>query len=139
MSPTDEGRQLAAAVDTARMDLGLSKLDLARLARVARSTIADLINQGKVPSRATTRRQIEAALGWTEGSFELTMAGHPPELRGDAAYPPSQTAQVLIEQLNHIHAEAAALASAADAMGHRFRQLAEATQAAAHLVSRHHR
>lgn len=131
------GRQLAEAVDNARIELGISKLDLARLARVGRSTIADLINQHKVPGRAATRRRIETALGWTEGTCEQVMAGQPPQLRDDVSYPPSASAKVLVDQLDQITEEAAASAVLADSLATRFRNLAEASAATAHLVRRH--
>lgn len=133
----DAGLRLAEAVDSARMELGLSKLDLSRLARVGRSTIADLINQHKVPGRAATRRRIEAALGWTDGTCEQVMDGQAPQLRADVSYPPSASAKVLVEQLDQITEEAAASAVLADSLASRLRNLADASAAAAHLARRH--
>ncbi|MCA4761692.1 helix-turn-helix transcriptional regulator [Mycobacterium sp. SMC-2] len=54
---------LVHAVKHARLKQGLSKHDLARLARVARPTISRLINHGMVPSRAATLDRIGAARG----------------------------------------------------------------------------
>ncbi|BBY46573.1 hypothetical protein MARA_00030 (plasmid) [Mycolicibacterium arabiense] len=49
---SDPGQRLGEVVDAARLDLGLSKMDLAKVARVGRSTITDLINRGKVPGKS---------------------------------------------------------------------------------------
>ena len=67
--------------------MGLSKVDLAKVARVGRSTVTDLINRGKIPGREVTRARIEAALGWTAGSFGTVLDGAEPTLRSDVEYP----------------------------------------------------
>lgn len=130
------GQRLGLVVDAARLDLGLSKQDLARIARVGRSTIADLINRGKVPGREVTCGRIEAALGWSVGSFEKVLGGAEPMLREDVSYPPSGSAKVLVEQLRQVAAEARAGAAAAAALTGRFGAIAELADSAAHLAAR---
>jgi transcriptional regulator with XRE-family HTH domain len=63
LSVDDPAWLLVHAVKHARLKQGLSKHDLARLARVARPTISRLINHGMVPSRAATLDRIGAARG----------------------------------------------------------------------------
>jgi hypothetical protein len=133
---TDPGRQLGLAVDAARLDLGLSKQDLAKIARVGRSTVTDLINRGKVPGREVTRGRIEAALGWTAGSFEAVMSGAQPTLRSDVCYPLSGSTKVLVEQLEQISVEARAGATLAETLGKRLRVIGELAESAAHLAAR---
>jgi hypothetical protein len=133
---TDPGRRLGLAVDAARLDLGLSKQDLAKIARVGRSTVTDLINRGKVPGREVTRGRIEAALGWTAGSFEAVMGGAEPTLRADACYPLSAPTKVLVEQLEQISAEARAGAAVAETLGKRLQVIGDLAESAAHLATR---
>jgi transcriptional regulator with XRE-family HTH domain len=136
---TEPGRRLGLAVDAARLELGLSKQDLAKVARVGRSTVADLINRGKVPGREVTRGRIEAALGWTTGSFGAVMDGGQPTLRSDVSYPLSGSTKVLVEQLEQISAEARSGAAVAEALGKRLQVLGELAESAAHLAARSHR
>jgi transcriptional regulator with XRE-family HTH domain len=124
------------AVDAARLELGLSKQDLAKVARVGRSTVADLINRGKVPGREVTRGRIEAALGWTRGSFGAVMGGGQPTLRSDVSYPLSGSTKVLVEQLEQISSEARSGAAVAEALGKRLQVLGELAESAAHLAAR---
>jgi hypothetical protein len=133
---TDPGRRLGLTVDAARLDLGLSKQDLAKIARVGRSTVTDLINRGKVPGREVTRGRIEAALGWTAGSFEAVMGGAEPTLRADACYPLSAPTKVLVEQLEQISAEARAGAAVAEKLGKRLQVIGDLAESAAHLATR---
>lgn len=133
---SDPGRRLGLAVDSARLDLGLTKHDLAKVARVGRSTIADLINRGKVPGRHATRERIETALGWTEGSFQAVMEGAEPTVRSNVAYPLSGSTKVLLDQLRQVSEEALAGAAAADALSKRLRAIGERAQSAAHLAAR---
>ncbi|AFM20638.1 hypothetical protein Mycch_6038 (plasmid) [Mycolicibacterium chubuense NBB4] len=130
------GNRLGAAVDGARLDLGLSKIDLAKLARVGRSTITDLINRGKIPARDVTRARIEAALGWTPGSFELVLAGAEATLRDDADYPLSATTEVLVEQLMQIAQEARAGLVAATVLSKRLQVICDVAESAAQLAAR---
>lgn len=134
----DAGRGLGLAVDAARLDLGLSKQDLARIARVGRSTVADLINRGKVPGREATRGRIEAALGWTAGSFAEVLDGGEPCLREGVAYPPSGSVTVLVEHLQQIAEEASAGAAVAETLGKRLQLISELAEAAANLARRNH-
>lgn len=60
----DAARRLARTIDESRLELGLSKHDLARIARVARPTVSRLINHAEIPARASTLGRIEKALGW---------------------------------------------------------------------------
>lgn len=132
----DPGQRLGKAVDTARLDLGLSKLDLAKVARVGRSTITDLINRGKIPGREVTRARIEAALGWMAGSFNAVLDGAEPVLRPDSDYPLSGTTKVLVEQLSQISQEAHAGAAAADTLRKRLQVIGDLAESAAQLAAR---
>ncbi len=123
-------------MDAARLDLGLSKQDLAKVARVGRSTVADLINQGKVPARVVTRSRIEAALGWMAGSFDAVLDGTDPTLRSDSSYPLSGYTKVLVEQLEQISEEAHAGAVAAEMLSKRLRSVGELAESAAQLAAR---
>lgn len=131
---TNPGRRLGLTVDAARLDLGLSKQDLARVARVGRSTVADLINRGKVPGREATRGRIESALGWTAGSFGAVLGGGDPSLREGVSYPPSGSVEVLVEHLLKIAEEANAGAAAAEALGKRLHAIGELAESAANLA-----
>jgi hypothetical protein len=133
---SEPGRLLGAAVDAARLDLGLSKMDLAKVARVGRSTITDLINRGKIPSREVTRERIETALGWTPGSFAAVLAGAEPTLRTGTEYPLSGTAKVLVEQLSQIAQEARAGSAAADTLSKRLQVIGDIAESAAQLAAR---
>ena len=132
----DPGRRLGLVVDASRLDLGLSKQDLAKVARVSRSTVTDLINRGKVPGRAATRGRIEAALGWIAGSFDAVLGGAEPTLRSDASYPLSGSTKVLVQQLAQISEEAHAGAVAAETLSRRLRAIGELAESAAHLAAR---
>lgn len=132
----DASLQLGKAVDRARLDMGLSKLDLARVAKVGRSTIAELINRGKLPMRPGTRQRIEAALGWAEGSFEAVLDGGEPSLRSGTEFPPNATTAVLVEQLSQISSEAHASARIADALSRRLQLIGELAESAAQLATR---
>jgi transcriptional regulator with XRE-family HTH domain len=123
-------------VDAARLDLGLSKQELARISRVSRSTIADLINRGRVPGRNVTRERIEAALGWRAGSFEAVAGGGDPSLSEGAAYPRNGPMRVLVDQLRQISEEADAGATAAETLGKRLRVIGELAESAARLALR---
>ena len=133
---TDPGRLLGQVVDAARLDLGLSKQDLAKIARVGRSTVTDLINRGKVPGREVTSGRIEKALGWTAGSFVAVMGGAEPTLRSDVCYPLSGPTKVLVEQLEQISVEARAGAVVAETLSKRLRVIGELAESAAHLAAR---
>lgn len=133
---SDPGRRLGEAVDTARLDMGLSKTDLAKAARVGRSTIADLINRGKIPGREVTRARIEAALGWTAGSFGTVLDGAEPTLRDGTEYPLSGTAKLLVEQLSQISQEARAGAAAAETLSRRLQVIGEIAESAAQVAAR---
>jgi hypothetical protein len=133
---SDPGHRLGAAVDAARLDLGLSKMDLAKIARVGRSTITDLINRGKIPGREVTRGRIEAALGWTPGSFATVLDGAEPTLRAGTEYPLSGTTKVLVEQHMQIAHEARAGSAAADTLSKRLEVIGDIAESAAQLATR---
>jgi hypothetical protein len=111
-------------------------MDLAKVARVGRSTITDLINRGKIPGREVTRGRIEAALGWTPGSFATVLGGAEPTLRSDAEYPLSGTTKVLVEQLTQIAHEARAGSAAADTLSKRLQIIGDIAESAAQLAAR---
>lgn len=133
---SDPGHRLGAAVDAARLDLGLSKMDLAKIARVGRSTITDLINRGKIPGREVTRARIEAALGWSPGSFATVLDGAEPTLLTGTEYPLSGTTKVLVEQLTQIAQEARAGSAAADTLSKRLQVIGDIAESAAQLAAR---
>lgn len=133
---SNPNQRLGEAVDTARLDMGLSKTELASLAKVARSTIAVLINRGQVPGREVTRSRIEAALGWTAGSFDAVLSGAEPTLLSTTEYPLSGARKVLVEQLSQISHEAHAGAAAAETLSKRLKVLGEIAESAAQLAAR---
>lgn len=116
--------------------MGLSKTELASLAKVARSTIAILINRGQVPGRAVTRARIEAALGWTAGSFDAVLDGAEPTLLSTTEYPLSGAKKVLVEQLSQISQEARSGAATAEALSKRLQVIGELAESAAQLATR---
>lgn len=132
----DPNQRLGEAVDAARLDMGLSKTELASLAKVARSTIAILINRGQVPGREVTRARIEAALGWTHGSFDAVLDGAEPTLLSTTEYPLSGAKKVLVEQLSQISHEAHCAAATAEALSKRLQVLGDLAESAAQLATR---
>ncbi|MEE6140494.1 helix-turn-helix transcriptional regulator [Mycobacterium sp. 050128] len=131
MSQVDPARLLADCVDQARLEQGLSKHDLARLARVARPTISLLINHGKVPSRAATLDRIGAALGWEAGTCAALLAGQPtPGPRP----PATRSAQLLAQRLTEIAEEARTAVCAAEQSIVRLKTIEERARTAAHFV-----
>lgn len=123
-------------MDRARLDMGLTKMDLARVARVGRSTIMELANRGKIPAREATRSRIEEALGWTPGSLGTVLAGSEPTLRSDLDRPLSGTTAVLVEQLSQIAHEARCGAAIADTLSKRLQAISETAESVAHLAAR---
>lgn len=131
MSGVDPARLLADSVEQARLEQGLSKHDLARLARVARPTISLLINHGKIPSRAATLDRIGAALGWEAGTCAALLAGQP----APGPRPPAtRSAQLMAQRLTEIAEEARTAASAAEQSIVRLKTIEERARAAAQFV-----
>jgi len=136
LDSNDPNQRLGEAVDAARLDMGLSKTELASLAKVARSTIAILINRGQVPGREVTRARIESALGWTHGSFDAVLDGAEPTLLSTTEYPLSGARKVLVEQLSQISQEAHSAAATAETLSKRLQVLGELAESAAQLATR---
>jgi hypothetical protein len=136
-SDEEAARRLAALVDQARVELGLSKHDLGKIARVSRPTVSRLINHALVPAREATLDRIGAALGWEPGTCEAVLAGGEPTLR--AGRPDdglSQSAKLVAERLAEIAAEAKWAAQEAERSVHRLRVIEEQARAAVRLVQR---
>jgi hypothetical protein len=129
-------RRLAELVDDARLELGLTKLELARIARVGRSTVANLINNAVVPAKPVTLERIGTALGWAAGSCTAVLAGGSPTLRPDVAVAPRMSARVIAARLAQIAAEAQSAAAEAEGQARRLRALEEQARATAQLALR---
>jgi transcriptional regulator with XRE-family HTH domain len=126
-------RRLAQAVDEARLELGLSKHDLARIARVARPTVSRLINHAAIPARAATLDRIGAALGWEAGSCAAMLAGEGGPGPRTAV---SRSAQLVAQRLTEIADEARSAAEDAQEWTFRLNTIEERARAAAQLVLR---
>jgi hypothetical protein len=131
LSVDDPAWLFVHAVEHARLEQGLSKHDLARLARVARPTISRLINHGMVPSRTATLDRIGAALGWEAGTCAALLAGQP--LPGPRA-PATRSAQLVAQRLTEIAEEARSAAGAAEQSILRLKTIEERARAAAQFV-----
>jgi hypothetical protein len=131
LTEDDPAQLLARAVEQARLEQGLSKHDLARLARVARPTISLLINHGKIPSRAATLDRIGAALGWEAGTCAALLAGQP----APGPYPPAtRSAKLVAQRLTEIAEEARSAAAAVEQSVLRLKTIEDRARAAARFV-----
>jgi transcriptional regulator with XRE-family HTH domain len=124
-------QRLAARIDEARKDIGLSKLDLSRLAGVSRPVVSRLINHGEVPGSRKVRDALGAALGWEPGSCDAVLSGAAPTLRVSA-----RASLLLAQRLREIAAEADAAAADSDHQAQRWREIGESARAAARLALR---
>jgi transcriptional regulator with XRE-family HTH domain len=124
-------QRLAARIDEARKDIGLSKLDLSRLAGVSRPVVSRLINHGEVPGSRKVRDALGAALGWEPGSCDAVLADGAPTLRVSA-----RASLLLAQRLREIAAEADAAAADSDHQAQRWREIGESARAAARLALR---
>ncbi len=129
----DAGRLLARAIDESRLELGLSKHDLARIARVARPTVSRLINHAEIPARASTLARIEKALGWEVGACAALLDGQ--QQPGPLAIV-SRSSQVVAQRLTEIADEASVVADAAHNAAVRMKSIEQRARAAAQLVLR---
>ncbi|KWX20464.1 hypothetical protein AFM11_30270 [Mycolicibacterium wolinskyi] len=123
--------RLAERIDDARNAIGLSKLDLSRLAGVSRPVVSRLINHAEVPANRKVRDALGAALGWEPGSCDAVLAGGEPALR-----PAARASLLLAERLREIAAEADAAAADSDQQAQRWREIGESARAAAELALR---
>ncbi|MDO3240968.1 LacI family DNA-binding transcriptional regulator [Mycobacteroides abscessus subsp. abscessus] len=124
-------KRLASAIDDARNGIGLSKLDLSRLAGVSRPVVSRLINHAEVPANRSVRDALGAALGWEPGSCDAVLAGGEPTLRATA-----RASLLLAERLREIAAEADAAAADSDQLAKRWREIGDSARAAAELALR---
>lgn len=129
----DVARLLAHAIDESRLELGLSKHDLARIARVARPTVSRLINHAEIPSRAATLGRIEKALGWEAGACAAMLNGH---TRPGPTVVVSRSSQVVAQRLSEIADEAGNVAHVMQDAASRMKGIEERARAAAQLVLR---
>jgi transcriptional regulator with XRE-family HTH domain len=131
LTEDDPAQLLARAVEQARLEQGLSKHDLARLARVARPTISLLINHGKIPSRAATLDRIGAALGWETGTCAALLAGQPAP---GPCPPATRSAKLVAQRLTEIAEEARSAAAAVEQSVLRLKTIEDRARAAARFV-----
>lgn len=124
-------KRLACAIDVARNAIGLSKLDLSRLAGVSRPVVSRLINHAEVPANRSVRDALGAALGWEPGSCDAVLAGAEPTLRATA-----RASLLLAERLREIAADADAAAADSDQQAQRWREIGKSARAAAELALR---
>ena len=129
----DAARRLARTIDESRLELGLSKHDLARIARVARPTVSRLINHAEIPARASTLARIDQALGWEAGACSAMLNGHgqpgPPRVV-------SRSSQVVAQRLTEIADEASSVAEVIQHAASRMKGIEERARAAAQLALR---
>ncbi|BDN85413.1 MULTISPECIES: helix-turn-helix domain-containing protein [Mycobacteriaceae] len=131
MSIQDPGLVLARTVEEARLARGLSKHELARIARVGRSTVSRLINHAEIPARAATLDRIGAALGWEAGTCAAVLGGQPAPVQRVAA---SSSAKLVAQRLTEIANEAHTVAGAAEQSIARLKAIEERARTAAQLV-----
>lgn len=129
----DAEQLLARTIDESRLELGLSKHDLARIARVARPTVSRLINHAEIPARASTLGRIEKALGWESGACAALLNGH--KQPGPTPVV-SRSSQVVAQRLSEIADEASIVADVAQSAARRMKSIEERARAAAQLALR---
>ncbi|BCP14025.1 helix-turn-helix domain-containing protein [Mycobacterium paraintracellulare] len=129
----DAARLLARTIDESRLELGLSKHDLARIARVARPTVSRLINHAEIPTRASTLGRIEKALGWEAGACAALLNG---TARSGPTPVVSRASQVVAQRLTEIADEAGSIAAVIQHAATRLRGVEERARAAAQLALR---
>jgi predicted transcriptional regulator len=127
----DAERLLARTIDESRLELGLSKHDLARIARVARPTVSRLINHAEIPARASTLGRIEKALGWEAGACAALLDG---QKQPGPAPVVSRSAQVVAQRLTEIAEEAGSIADVIQQVASRMKGIEERARAAAQLA-----
>ena len=129
----DDEQRLARTIDEARLELGLSKHDLARIARVARPTVSRLINHAEIPARASTLSRIEKALGWDVGACAALLNG---QTQPGPSPVVSRSSQVVAQRLTEIADEASIVADVAQSAARRIKSIEERARAAAQLALR---
>lgn len=129
----DAARRLARTIDESRLELGLSKHDLARIARVARPTVSRLINHAEIPARASTLARIDKALGWEDGACSAMLDG-----RKQPGPPPvvSRSSQVVAQRLTEIADEASSVAEVIQHAASQMKGIEMRARAAAQLALR---
>jgi DNA-binding LacI/PurR family transcriptional regulator len=129
----DAEQRLARTIDESRLELGLSKHDLARIARVARPTVSRLINHAEIPARASTLSRIEKALGWEAGACAAVLDG---QAQPGPSPVVSRSSQVVAQRLTEIADEASVVADVAQSAARRMKSIEERARAAAQLALR---
>ena len=129
----DAEQLLARTIDESRLELGLSKHDLARIARVARPTVSRLINHAEIPARASTLASIEQALGWEAGACAALLDGETQPVPSPIV---SRSSQVVAQRLSEIADEASIVADVAQSAARRMKSIEERARAAAQLALR---
>lgn len=118
--------RLAREVERARLDMGLNKLELSRIAGVARPVVSRLINHGEVPARFAVRDAIGVAVGWESGSCEAVLAGGAPTVAASA-----QWAQVVAQRLEDVAAQAEEAAAESERQAQCWHAIAESAAGSA--------
>jgi DNA-binding LacI/PurR family transcriptional regulator len=129
----DAEQRLARMIDESRLELGLSKHDLARIARVARPTVSRLINHAEIPARASTLARIEKALGWEVGACAALLNG---QTQPGPSPVVSRSSQVVAQRLSEIADEAGSVADVLQRAAARMKGIEERARAAAQLALR---
>jgi methyl-accepting chemotaxis protein len=129
----DAERLLAHTIDESRLELGLTKHDLARIARVARPTVSRLINHAEIPGRASTLGRIEKALDWEAGACAALLNG---TARPGPAPVVSRSSQVVAQRLTEIADEVGSIAAVIQHAAARLKGVEERARAAAQLAVR---
>ncbi|WP_155268796.1 helix-turn-helix domain-containing protein [Mycobacterium kansasii] len=123
--------RLARTIEEARLDQGLTKNELARIARVGRSTVVRLINHGDIPARAVTLDRIGSALGWEAGTCAALLAGQQTPGRRPVT---SRSAKLVAQRLTEIADEARSAAAVAEQSVLRLNAIEQRARAAVQFV-----
>lgn len=106
--------RLAKAVEARRRELMLSQAELAAKAGTSESTVRSIETARRDGYRASTLREIAAALGWSPGSLDAVYAGRKPTV----VKPERESADVRTE-LARLRAEIADLRAAVESLTQR--------------------
>lgn len=85
-------RRLDEALDSRRLDLGLSWVQLAALAGVSDVSMRNF-RKGRTAPGSLSKRRIEDALRWAPGSIDAVLEGKEPTLADGGAAPARATPQ----------------------------------------------
>lgn len=95
---TEAANRLGAALEARRIQLGMSKAELARRAHISESYVYKAIS-GTVQLGQDACRRLDGALGWPTGTIEEIVAGGEPP--ADAVSDPDRLARLEAQLARH--------------------------------------